>query len=375
MNLVVKNAIAFVSCSGVACANATFSVIESLAEGGYMHAAAISDDGRVVVGGGGTSEGLRAFRWTPETGTQILDMIPGMATARAYGVSGDGQTIVGTGRRQDASGAGLVWSAAHGASQLAYPGSGYFTEARAASGDGSMIVGFSDSGFGTGERALLWTDGGFEHLIDDPGVRRSFAFDVSSDGAVIIGTLRRTTGREQAFRWTRDSGAQTLIGLHGDTEVTIAASVSNDGEIIGGSVIDASGHRTPVVWSDGGATVTDLSTLPGFEASSVWTVSGDGTVFAGQATIDKGEESVILRAVYWNDSREIFDLNEYLPTLGIDLTGWVLTTAHDMSADGRTLIGEGYFNGVRQAWIATIPSPPAAGLIAIAGIACERRRR
>ncbi len=41
---------------------------------------------------------------------------------------------------------------------------------------------------------------------------------------------------------------------------------------------------------------------------------------------------------------------------GLDLTGWTLTRAFDLSADGLTLVGDGTNpSGNREAWVATIP--------------------
>jgi hypothetical protein len=55
------------------------------------------------------------------------------------------------------------------------------------------------------------------------------------------------------------------------------------------------------------------------------------------------------------------DLNAYLPTLGIDLTGWMLY-AYDISDDGRTIVGTGFHDSVEEAWVATLsPLPPCPG--------------
>jgi hypothetical protein len=41
-----------------------------------------------------------------------------------------------------------------------------------------------------------------------------------------------------------------------------------------------------------------------------------------------------------------------------------------------TLVGVGEFNGeYARSWIVTIPAPGVSGLMAVAGIACARRRR
>jgi hypothetical protein len=47
--------------------------------------------------------------------------------------------------------------------------------------------------------------------------------------------------------------------------------------------------------------------------------------------------------------------------LGVDLTGWQLTGATGVSADGHTIVGDGLHpNGDREAWIARLP----AGVVA-----------
>ncbi len=373
MNRMLLNAIVAALCAGVASAGATFTTIEFLPGGGYISASAISDDGRVVVGTGSTSEGSRAFRWTHDAGTVAIDVLPGTATARAYGVSGDGGVIVGDSLNTSPLGyRPFIWTETGGIAEMSYPSGAFYVSPYGANGDGSVIVGASefDPSFSP-SHAILWSSGkGYERLDELPGMSSSAAFDSSEDGSVVVGTGRMFGGAERAFRWTREHGMQGLSGLRGEDIETFAGSVSNDGSVIGGYVRDQEGTVTAVRWSDDGATVTDLGTLFGFDSSRVSGVSGDGSVIVGQAT--SGE---LLRAVLWNESLEIVDLNEFLPSLGLDLTGWVLTAALDVSADGMTLIGEGIFDGARRAWVATIPAPGAAGLMAVAGIVCARRRR
>jgi hypothetical protein len=51
----------------------------------------------------------------------------------------------------------------------------------------------------------------------------------------------------------------------------------------------------------------------------------------------------------------MFDLGELLPTLGIDLTDWVLNQVRGISRDGRVVIGSGLHNFGTEAWVATLP--------------------
>jgi hypothetical protein len=76
-----------------------------------------------------------------------------------------------------------------------------------------------------------------------------------------------------------------------------------------------------------------------------------------------------IRAIIWNPDGTVRYLDELLAELGLDLTGWVLESATSISADGHTIAGYGINpDGVRQAWVATIPEPASAALVAL-GIA------
>jgi hypothetical protein len=53
---------------------------------------------------------------------------------------------------------------------------------------------------------------------------------------------------------------------------------------------------------------------------------------------------------------------------GLDLSGWTLTEATGISADGRTIVGYGVNpSGDQEGWIA-VPEPPPAALV-FAGLA------
>ena len=70
------------------------------------------------------------------------------------------------------------------------------------------------------------------------------------------------------------------------------------------------------------------------------------------------------RAFLWEAALGLVDLNQFLPTLGIDLTGWTLTEATGISADGLTIVGNGVNpDGRIEAWIAVIPEPAAMPLL------------
>ena len=72
------------------------------------------------------------------------------------------------------------------------------------------------------------------------------------------------------------------------------------------------------------------------------------------------------------------ELAVILTALGLDLSGWTLEVANAVSADGLTIVGWGTNpDGFREAWIAVVPEPSTALLLAcgLAGLAVRGKRR
>jgi hypothetical protein len=95
----------------------------------------------------------------------------------------------------------------------------------------------------------------------------------------------------------------------------------------------------------------------------------NGTTIVGYSYGTNGIE-----AVFW-DANGIHQLEVVLAGLGLDLTGWALEVAADVSWDGQTIVGWGRHNGQQEGWIAVIPEPSTGSLVCI-GLAalCARRR-
>ncbi len=159
----------------------------------------------------------------------------------------------------------------------------------------------------------------------------SSAYDVSPDGMVIVGTAA-IEGQTQPFRWTEAEGMISLGNMISGLESTlgIGYGVSADGSVI-----------------VGGAFLTSL----------------DSAAFLWDA--EHGMRSV----------KDILT-NDY----GLDLSGWLLSSAFDVSADGRTIVGVGLNpTGDAEAWIAVIPEPSTfvlagSGLFALAVCMWRKRR-
>ncbi len=335
-----------------------FQGLGGLFSGGSSEALGVSADGSTVVGRATTGVGdtLHAFRWTTATGSmEDLGTLSGDASfdSVAYDVSADGSFVVGY---SDLSGGreAFRWSAATntmiGLGDL--PGGTEFSTAFGVSADGSVVVG--DGRSANGVEAFRWTaarGGGMIGLGDLPdGDFDSQAFDVSADGSVVVGQSYGILG-DEAFRWTADSD---MVGLGGQIvggEIdSRARGVSADGSVVVGSD-DGEAFR----WNTATSTMVGLGDLPGGSfSSSAAAVSADGSVIVGVGRTALGSEAAV-----WDDgdgNGRVRNLRDVLTQdFGLDLTGWRLETAFDVSDDGLTIVGAGFNpNGVLKAWRAHV---------------------
>jgi probable HAF family extracellular repeat protein len=276
-----------------------------------------------------------------------LGMLPGATTAYSTEVSDDGSVVVGTVYATEGARA-FRWTSAGGMVSLGLPLDGggdqeaYNTCGTAVSGDGAVVAGFSDPV----NDAFRWTDAGGMFSLGTLGVGYSIARDCNSDGTVLVGESTAGPG-DHAFRWTLQEGLQDLGTMPGGA-ISHAAGVSADGStVVGYGNAGLAGIRA-FRWTNAGGMV-NLGTLPGM-ASRAYGVSGDGAVVVGVLMSPD-------RAMMWTASLEMVDLNTYIPSLHLDLTGWTLTSANGVSADGRTIVGTGTHNGQTEAWVAQLSSP------------------
>ena len=275
-----------------------------------------SADGSVVVGGSRRLSNYEPFRWTEEEGMVGLGQLRGVAT----GISGDGSVVVGQ------SGEAFRWTQAGGMVGLgSLSGGGTSSFATSISADGSVVVGGSYSSLGY--EPFRWTEAGgmvgLGHL--SAGASSSEANDTSADGSVVVGYGNSPVRRgNEAFRWTEEGGMVGLGRFPGTYSNSYATAISADGSVVvGGSSSD------------------------GFDAAFVW-----------------DEE---------NGMRVLLDI---LSQQGIDMQGWVLQEASNISDDGLTIVGFGKNPlGYTEAWIATIPEPSTALLISLGLIGLGVRRR
>jgi len=336
-----------------------------------IYSRAVSADGKAVVGetistyGDG---GRLAARWTQNAGLELLDIIPGYNYSLARAASDDGGVIAGaTGSINPYQPPQAFRYTLNGGIHFLGNGNFNFSSASGVSSDGSVIVGSGRERRLYGNWvALRWMAG---HGLISLNVRstRSFATDVSGDGNVIVGQAYRYGNNY--FRWLNGGGVSFLKdGVSGEYiyNATTDVSVSPDGSVIVGR------GRTASRLCDGGNEYSSGFLWTGKDRvmrclgfSSPRAASNNGVIIVGMS---KGE------AYIWDEIYEARKLKQVLETeYGLDLTGWGLTVATDVSADGLTIVGYGKNPSGQQAgWVVKLDSLPSANELPLADAGIDR---
>lgn len=321
-------------------------------------AVAVSADGSTVVGRAATPGGSGAFRWSASTG-----MLPasGGSIARpgdtAIGVSGDGTFVVSAGPDRSpiywtGGGWGIPFAIWHASGILSL-------SPHSLSADGRTVVGSATTQ--SGLQAFRWSPNGVVRLLGTmPGGGATSAMDVNEDGTVIVGsgvTAGDTGSLEVAFRWTQADGFDSLGLLEGGSRFTRATAVSSDGNLIAGEG-DTGGTDQAFLW-----TIEDGMRLLGeFTPQGL---ADDGSLVVGTRDFDQDTS----RAVIWDEVYGVRDLKLVLELdFGLDLAGWILLEAPDVSIDGTVIVGRGINpSGHYEAYVAIVPDPNCLHLI-LAGV-------
>ncbi|HYO24740.1 MAG TPA: hypothetical protein VEQ85_07305 [Lacipirellulaceae bacterium] len=182
-------------------------------------ASAVSADGSVVVGTSDAAEGQQSFLWRASTGMVGLGLAPGSVSNSAEAVSGDGRVVVGVaqyftlpeGSWQQA----FRWTEQTGFQLLGdLPGGPDLSSASAVSFDGNIVLGSSWVSEATddhGQRAFVWDAlhglRDFQNvLINEYGLGQELhewelriPSGISDDGLTIVGTGINPNGETEAW--------------------------------------------------------------------------------------------------------------------------------------------------------------------------------
>jgi probable HAF family extracellular repeat protein len=334
----------------------------------------VSADGSVVTGySSDHNDSQLPFRWTNAGGMQNLGFVPGYFASIGQAVSGDGSVIAGYGQFPNfgSTSRAARWTAGGGWQNLgAAPGFSY-SMGYAISGDGSVVVGRSyqnDNPTQTPTHASRWTSASGMQDLGTLGGVNSSAAGISANGQVVTGYSDLDATHSHAFRWTSGGGMQDLGTLLGDS-----TSTGSDASLDGSVIVGSSGTRA-FRWTSAGGMQSLGSLSAG--SSNGYGVSGDGSVVVGGSAISTGD----LHAFVWTPTLNMVDLNTYLPAMGVDLTGWTLSRAFDVSLDGTAITGVGVYQGLEnRAFLITgftgVPAPGGAAVLALGGLFVARRRR
>jgi probable HAF family extracellular repeat protein len=369
-NTVVVAVVVAVSCTVGQAVAVTFTPLDDLPGGSFISGAAgLSADGLVVLGDSSSASGFEAFRWTRSSGIVGMGDLPGGTFAsESADASADGSVVVGYGRSASGDRA-FRWTSGGGMVDLGeLPGGESVSYAFGVSDNGSVVVGQSNSA--SGLEAFRWTSGGGMVGLGDlaGGVFASTAEAVSGDGSVVVGVadlIDDLTSTAQAFRWTSAEGMVGLGDLPGGAFASAANGVSADGSVIVGNGRSALGIEA-FRWTAAGGMV-GLGDLPGGSVEAgAFDVSADGSTIVGYGTSALGREAFL-----WTSGGGMKNLRQLLIAGGATgLSGWTLTQARAISADGRVIAGFGRNPaGNSEAWIAVIPEPSSLLQLAVAAVA------
>lgn len=295
----------------------------------------ISGDGTVVVGAvlSASQKGVPA-RWTKETGFVTLDSktdIIDQGDARA--ASADGSVIVGQALTATGGGA-FRWNATDGLVTL---GLGSVSQATGVTSNGSAIVGTMQGSESSPQtHAFRWTSASGSQDIAALGSSGSVA-GISADGTVIAGgyTPVATDYRQAPYRWDRNSGIKRLTTETG--EGGYATAISADGSTIVGTLGGAFRFTT-----NGGYS---LMSLAGLTTPNATAVNADGSVICGGS-----QQGTWL----WDETNDARLLVDVLASYGVDLSSWTTLVTMGVSSNGKILTGYGWRNEKYSCWIARL---------------------
>jgi len=289
---------------------------------------------------------LSVFHAAAQTYTAIdLGALP-PGSARVHHVNSLGQVVGAAGHPHGANTRAFFWQPAGGMQDLSNPLSGDYSVAFSINDSGQVVGAYNGE---KGMRAFLWSKGkGFSDLGTLSNENSSIAYDINAAGQIagVSGT--------HAVLWSQGH-VQDLGTLGG--RMSEAHSINSTGQVAG--FADTAQGRHAFLWSDN--TMKDLGTLPGDSASHANCVNDLGAV-AGTSegsggtrpfllTAEKGMQPLAvlagadyseafainnhgeivgqsnaalgMRAVLWESSTRIVDLNEVVTGLqpGVVLTG------------------------------------------------------
>lgn len=275
---------------------------------------------------------VRALRWTPSVGSMTVAALIPSHSASAFGMSGNGGTMVGT---SENSGSGpsvrrpVIWRGGLPPIDLGNLPGTLAGLALASNYEGSVIVGMSEPyAYSNLFKGFRWTEVGGMVAIPGPnGLPSMIPSDVSDDGEIIVGEAAsvacRVVGPPGEF-------IPQSLGVLPGTSSSRATAISGDGTVIVG-YSSSPWDEVPFRWSVNGGMVA-LPVPTGF--ARPFDVSNNGRTIVGQGTSSSGTA-----AIAWSEGLGFVNLNAYLDSQGVSRGGDTLSTATGVSRNGDVIVG------------------------------------
>ena len=319
---------------------------------------ALNKDGSVAAGyiGTTTPPAASSFTWTVAGGRNDFGLGSGMPAINfAYGLSDYGH-IVGNMRvdGQYAKSRATRWTGTGSLQDLGVLPGETRSFAWGMSGDGNVVVGHAEHGsMSPLGQAIRWTPTkgmeGIGKLTPQSSISKAHA--VSRDGLTIVGENWNEFLNTDAFVWTQAGGMKALPKLGNPWNTATADGVNADGTVIVGRSAPMGGGTHMVRWKNG--VIEDL--VKGTPYSGSWglAVCDNAEIIAGTNT--QGTFNV---ALAWSASTGAMELDDYLLLHGVQApAGYRLDYAWAISGDGLTFGGQAtnLATGVHEGFVATIP--------------------
>ncbi|MFT4848752.1 MAG: putative membrane protein [Sediminicola sp.] len=320
--------------------------------GSGFTATSASSDGSVVVG----DNGGQNFMWIEGSGVVLIGGVAPQNFGGRTDVSGDGTFISATrinpntnlGELSSYNVATQTWTS-HGS--LGSSSGSSASSAWGMSSDGNTVVGLGWVNAGSAH-AIKWTAaGGIEDLGSSVSDRSTRANATNSDGTIIAGWQDASSGFRQGAIWT--NGVQSLITHSNGDRATEAGAISADGVWASGGQGFSNDYQA-WKWSVANG-IIDIGPAP----TSGWRGAATGLTADGSKTVGFYRPwpapATFGRGFIHTDLGGMIDLTDLATTLGNDLQGAILALPLGISDDGSTVIG---VTNSGQGFVLRIPSEP-----------------
>ena len=270
------------------------SGVSVIGDGCYNGLPSISGDGTTVLGCHVDVNGNEnAAKWLGGTSWQDLGSeagaVPcGTSLSGAYGVNQDGSLAVGLLWRATVCKANAgTWDLVNGGPATVLPTlfTGPATRANAVNADGSIIVGWQDQL--DGERtAAKWVNTVPELILTADGAFNGEAHAVSADGGTIVGEGYNNFSNE-AWIWREKNGVRPIGISTNNKGIFAALDVSDDGRVVVGFIRKGQFNESAFIWRNGkGAAYLDsFLSNRGAVVPTGWTLNVASVISADGNTI------------------------------------------------------------------------------------------